>query len=135
MNFTEAVASVYRNYVTFSGRARRAEYWWFFLFSVIASVVVAVIESSLGWGQGMMHGGGGGGFEASYDGGPLSVIWSLANFLPALAVAVRRLHDTERSGWWLLIGLIPLIGLIVLIVFFASKGTTGPNRFGDDPVR
>lgn len=65
----------------------------------------------------------------------MSAIWSLANLLPSLAVGVRRLHDTDRSGWWLLIGLIPLIGFIVLIVFFATKGTTGPNQFGEDPIR
>lgn len=134
MNFTEAVRSVYRNYVTFSGRARRSEYWWFFLFSIIAGVVVGLVESALGLGQGHMMSGGGG-FEASYSGGPLSIIWSLGNFLPALAVGVRRLHDTDRSGWWLLIALIPLIGAIVLIVFLATKGTTGPNQFGDDPIR
>jgi uncharacterized membrane protein YhaH (DUF805 family) len=134
MNFTEAVSSVYRNYVTFSGRARRSEYWWWVLFSIIAAIVVGIIEGALGLGQGAMMSGGGG-FEANYNGGPLSALWSLANLLPALAVGVRRLHDTDRSGWWLLIALIPLIGAIVLIVFFATKGTTGPNRFGDDPIR
>ena len=133
MNFTEAVSSVYRNYVTFSGRARRSEYWWWALFSIIAAIVIAIIESALGLGQGMMSSGGGG-FEASYNGGPLSIVWSLANLLPALAVGARRLHDTDRSGWWLLIALVPLIGAIVLIVFFATKGTTGPNRFGEDPI-
>lgn len=134
MNFTEAVRSVYSKYATFSGRARRSEYWWWFLFSIIAAIVIGIVEGALGLGQGsMMHGGAG--FEASYTGGPLSIIWSLANFLPALAVGVRRLHDTDRSGWWLLIGLIPLIGFIVLIVFFASRGNTGTNRFGEDPIR
>ena len=134
MNFTEAVSSVYRNYVTFSGRARRSEYWWFALFSIIAAIVVGTVESSLGMGHGMMSSGGGG-FEANYSGGPLTGIWSLINLLPSLAVGVRRLHDTDRSGWWLLIGLIPLIGFIVLIVFVATKGTTGPNQFGEDPIR
>ncbi len=134
MNFTEAVSNVYRNYVTFSGRARRSEYWWFILFSIIAAIVIGIVENSLGMGHGMMSSGGGG-FEANYTGGPLTGIWSLINLLPSLAVAVRRLHDTDRSGWWLLIGLIPLVGFIVLIVFFATKGSIGANRFGEDPIR
>lgn len=132
MNFAEAVSNVYRNYFNFSGRAQRSEYWWFFLFSIIVSVIITVVETALGLGQGAMMRGGGG-FEASYNGGPLSMLWSLVNLIPALALSVRRLHDTDRSGWWLLIGLVPLIGVIVLIVFFASKGYPGANRFGDDP--
>lgn len=63
----------------------------------------------------------------------LSCLWSLFMFIPALAVAIRRLHDTDRSGWWLFIGMIPLIGFIVLLVFWCSEGTRGPNRFGPDP--
>jgi uncharacterized membrane protein YhaH (DUF805 family) len=133
VTFIEAVKSVYRNYATFSGRAARSEYWWFVLFSFIAGIVVMVVEGALGLGQGSMMSGGGG-FSASYNGGILSILWSLGNLLPSLAVGVRRLHDTDRSGWWLLIALIPLIGAIVLIVFFCTRGTTGPNRFGEDPV-
>lgn len=133
MNFTEAVKSVYSKYATFDGRAARSEYWWFALFSLIAAIVIMVVENALGMGRGMMHAGNGG-FSASYNGGILSIIWSLGNILPSLAVGVRRLHDTDRSGWWLLIVLIPLIGAIVLLVFFCSRGTTGPNRFGGDPL-
>lgn len=65
---------------------------------------------------------------------PLSAIWSLVVLLPSLAVGVRRLHDTGRSGWWLLIWLIPLIGWIILIWWFASRGDEGPNEYGDDPL-
>lgn len=133
MNFSQAVKSVYSKYVTFSGRAARSEYWWFVLFSVIASIVIMIVENALGLGQGVVTSGDGG-FSAAYSGGVLSIIWSLGNLLPSLAVGVRRLHDTDRSGWWLLIGLIPLIGAIVLIVFFCSRGTAGPNRFGGDPL-
>ena len=64
----------------------------------------------------------------------LSSIWSLATFLPSLAVGIRRLHDTDRSGWWWLISFIPLIGIIVLIVFWCSAGIPGSNRFGPDPL-
>jgi uncharacterized membrane protein YhaH (DUF805 family) len=134
MNLMQAVKSVYRNYVTVSGRAARSEYWWFFLFSIIASIVISVIEAGLGLGQGVVTSSNGT-FSANYSGGILSGIWALANFLPSLAVGVRRLHDTDRSGWWLLIVLVPLIGAIVLLVFFCSRGTSGPNRFGRDPLR
>lgn len=134
MNLMQAVQNVYRNYVTFSGRAARSEYWWFFLFSIIASILIGVIESSLGLGQGEVTRGNGG-FSANYAGGILSGIWALGNLLPTLAVGVRRLHDTDRTGWWLLIAIIPLIGAIVLLVFFCSRGTSGPNRFGRDPLQ
>jgi len=65
---------------------------------------------------------------------PFSSIWSLVTFLPSLAMGVRRLHDTDRSGWWWLLSFIPLIGIIVLIVFWCFEGTRGPNRFGPDPL-
>lgn len=133
MNFTEAVASAYRKFATFSGRAARSEYWWFTLYLLVTSIIVAVIESALGLGSGVMETVDGG-VAASYSGGPLSIIWSLGNLLPSLAVGVRRLHDTDRSGWWYLIAFVPLVGFIVLLVFFCSKGTTGSNRFGDDPL-
>jgi uncharacterized membrane protein YhaH (DUF805 family) len=134
MNFTEAVSKVYRNYVNFNGRARRSEYWWWALYMLITGTVIAVIESRMGLGMGHM-GMGGGAMSAGYQGGPLSGLWSLAHLLPGLGVAVRRLHDTERSGWWLLIILIPLIGALALLYFLVSKGTSGPNRFGEDPIR
>jgi uncharacterized membrane protein YhaH (DUF805 family) len=134
MDFTEAVKTVYGKYATFTGRARRSEYWWWALYMLITGSIVALVESSMGLGMGHM-GMGGGSMSAGYEGGPLTGIWSLAHLLPGLGLAVRRLHDTERSGWWLLIVLIPLIGLLVLLYFFISKGTTGPNRFGEDPIR
>lgn len=133
MNFMEAVKSVYGKYATFGGRAARSEYWWFVLFNIIVAIIIMAVESMLGLGSGSMSADGGG-VSASYAGGPLSIIWSLGNLIPSIAVGVRRLHDTDRSGWWLLIGLIPLIGAIVLIVWFAAKGTTGPNQHGADPL-
>lgn len=123
MNMIEAVKSVFSNYATFSGRARRAEYWWFILFSLIVSLVLGFVDGFTG----MMMGAG--------DMGVLSTIWSLGALIPSIAVGVRRLHDIDRTGWWLLIWLIPIIGWIVLIVFAATRGTNGPNRFGADPLR
>ena len=115
MEFKEAVAHVFSNYATFNGRACRSEYWWFVLFSFLAGIVTAIISA-------ITMGGG----------GPLMVLLQLALFLPGLAVAVRRLHDIDKSGWWYLIILIPLIGAIVLMIWFCRKGTVGPNRFGED---
>jgi uncharacterized membrane protein YhaH (DUF805 family) len=124
MNMIEAVKAVFSKYATFEGRARRSEYWWFALFNFIVSLLLGF---SLGGGHGMGEGG-------MMGGNLISTIWSLATLLPTIAVGARRLHDIDRTGWWLLISFIPLIGWIVLIVFFASRGTAGPNRFGADPL-
>lgn len=131
MNFVDAVKSAYRNYVNFSGRSVRSEYWWFYLFYIIAIIVIMIIEVRLGLGQGS-YGAVDGGFSVNMSGGPLSIIWLLVNFIPSLAVGVRRLHDTDRSGWRLFIVLIPLVGAILLIVWLAKKGTSGANRFGEE---
>ncbi|MEO8531048.1 MAG: DUF805 domain-containing protein [Deltaproteobacteria bacterium] len=129
MSFIEAIKSGYRNYITFSGRSQRSAYWWWVLFQIIVAVIIGAIE-----GGGTMASGDGG-FSANYTGGPIANIWGMANFLPGLAVSVRRLHDTDRSGWWILLWLIPLVGWIILIVWFATKGTSGTNRFGADPFQ
>lgn len=137
MNFTQAVSSGYRKYFAFQGRASRSEYWWWFLFFLLSCVVVGVVEITLGLGNGMLSVAGGvagGEASGSYTGGPLSNIWLLVNLLPGITISVRRLHDTDRSGWWYLIGFVPLVGAIVLLVFFFTKGTAGNNRFGADPL-
>ena len=112
---------VLKKYVAFSGRAGRPEFWWFFLINLIVSIVLTVIDIQLG-------------LLAASGIGIASTIYSLAVLLPSLGVAVRRLHDTDRSGWWMLIALIPLIGLIVLLVFFIMTGTPGDNRHGSNPA-
>ena len=99
-----------RKYADFSGRARRAEYWWFYLLMIIGYVVATILDSLVG-------------LEVFGPYGILTSIFGLAMIVPSLAAGVRRLHDTDRSGWWLLIGLIPLIGAIVLLVFLVSQGT------------
>lgn len=121
MNFVQAIQSGFKNYVKFDGRARRSEYWWFFLFQII----VLLIPDIMMQGE-IAHG-------AMGIGAGLYGIGALVFFLPALGLGFRRLHDTNRSAWWLLISLIPLIGAIVLIVFLASPGTAGPNKYGADP--
>jgi uncharacterized membrane protein YhaH (DUF805 family) len=111
-----------KKYAVFSGRSRRMEYWYFVLFNIIVSIVLGAIDGLL---LGTLDSGMGVGL--------LSGIYSLAVLIPTLAVTVRRLHDIDRSGWWILIGLVPLIGVIVLLVFALLDGTPGDNRYGPNP--
>lgn len=111
----------FRKYATFSGRARRKEYWYFALFNLIVSIVLTIVDRVIG------SSAGGGSF------GLLGGIYSLAILIPSIAVQIRRLHDTNRSGWWIFIGLIPLIGTIVFIVFMVQDSNPGENRFGPNP--
>ena len=114
---------VFRKYAVFSGRARRQEYWIFFLVSALVTIFLVVTEEFMGWK-----------FEMDGDDlGFLSTLYHIAIFIPYLAVTIRRLHDTDRSGWWVLIALIPLVGAIVLLVLLMLTGTRGDNRFGPDP--
>ena len=112
---------VLKKYAVFSGRARRAEYWYFVLFNLIIVIVLSLIDTFLGT------------FNVMRGVGLLSGIYGLAVLIPSLAVTVRRLHDIDRTGWWILINLVPLIGTIVLLVFALTPGTPGSNRYGPDP--
>jgi uncharacterized membrane protein YhaH (DUF805 family) len=114
MTFVDAVRICFAKYVDPKGRAGRAEYWWFVLFDLIVSFIVGIIDVIIG--------------------SPiLGYLVSLAFLLPAIMVSIRRLHDTNRTGWWLLIGLIPVIGWIILIVYYVQQGTPGPNQYGNAP--
>ena len=113
MTFVEAIKDGFGKYVTFSGRSSRSAYWYWVLFAIIVSVVATIIDLAIGSRI-------------------VSLIASLALFLPGLAVGIRRLHDTGRSGWWILIALVPFVGFIVLIVFYCQP-SEGPNRFGQRP--
>ena len=126
MQMMTAVRTCFSKYATFSGRARRAEFWWFTLFNFIAQAVLNVID-------GIFFGFGPGFFDVP-PAHPLSALYSLAVLLPSIAVAVRRLHDTGKSGWWVLIWLIPLIGWILLIWWLATPGDEGHNDHGPDPL-
>lgn len=104
----------FKNYVNFKGRARRKEYWMFVLFNFIVAIVLSIIDSLLGITI-------------------LSTIYSIAVIIPSLALCFRRLHDIGKSGAWILLGLIPLIGEIVLIVFFCTDSQAGENQYGPNP--
>jgi uncharacterized membrane protein YhaH (DUF805 family) len=113
MSFAESVRSCFSKYVTWNGRAGRAEYWWFALFVLIFYVVGAVITAAV------------------HSAIPV-ILFALVIILPSLAVTVRRLHDTGRSGWWYWISLVPLVGGIILLVFLCT-GSEGPNQYGSGP--
>lgn len=149
MDFGTAIKTCFTKYFVFGGRALRSEFWWFTLFTAVVGIVLSMVDSSI--------------FGAASAFTPLSTVFSLATLLPSLAVASRRLHDTNRSGWWQLLPLAPLpllalalpvlmggegtplaiaaivlvliavlVLFILLIVWYASRGTDGPNRFGED---
>jgi uncharacterized membrane protein YhaH (DUF805 family) len=149
MNFWQAVASGFSNYVKFSGRAIRSEYWYWVLFDLIVTLAAILLDVSI----------------VKHRHGPLESAWQLVTFLPGLALAFRRLHDVDRSGWWLalplgVVGVLAAIGLlftvrsislplmiilgaicifvticifVVLICWLCRPGTPGPNRYGADP--
>jgi uncharacterized membrane protein YhaH (DUF805 family) len=150
MGFGEAISTCLRKYVTFSGRARRAEYWWFFLFCVLIEIVTEIVDRIVAPG-----------YTAAHSSGPVSTGMSIALLLPSLSVFVRRLHDINRTGWWALVFYVVLAvlffaalaaffnasfslgGALMLAIFaiciwmialMATKGTTGPNRYGHDPL-
>jgi uncharacterized membrane protein YhaH (DUF805 family) len=110
-----------KKYAVFSGRSRRKEYWYFVLFVTIISIVLNIIDVLIGT------------YTRSSGVGLLSSIFGLAVLIPSIAVTVRRLHDIDRTGWWVLISLVPLVGWIVLLVFNVQDGTPGSNRYGPDP--
>jgi uncharacterized membrane protein YhaH (DUF805 family) len=117
MGFGEAISTCFSKYATFAGRAARPEYWYWVLFTVIASLIFGAIE-----------------FRVSSEGGQaLDAIFSIATFIPSIAVSARRLHDTDRSGWWQLLLFIPVIGWILLLIWLCQRGTPDINRFGSPP--
>lgn len=117
MTFSQSVRTVLvEKYATFQGRASRSEYWWFVLFLVIVDLILASIDAL------MIH------RQA------LTTLAALATVVPSLAVGCRRLHDTDRSGWWQLLGFVPLIGAIALLIFFVLPSDSSANRFGPPPA-
>ena len=114
MGMPEAVRIALSKYADFTGRARRSEFWWFFLFQALASIVASIVDLAIG-------------FPA------LQILVGLALLLPNLAVGARRLHDTGRSGWWQLLALVPLVGIILLIVWWATDSEPRPNQHGAPP--
>ena len=124
MNFQQAIESGFRNYINFTGRATRSELWYWLLFNFLGGIVTSILDGRIpqdaASSSGALH--------------PLNYLFVLIMFLPTIAVDVRRLHDTNRSGWWLLIGLIPIIGVLVLLLWYCQKGDEGANQYGENPL-
>ncbi|WP_394790072.1 DUF805 domain-containing protein [Rhodoferax sp.] len=110
-----------KKYAVFSGRAQRSEYWYFFLFYFLLYIGAAIIDGLAG------------SFNRHSGMGVVTSIYAIAMLLPSLSVGVRRLHDIDRRGWWLLIAVIPVVGAIVLLVFAVKDSQPGTNRFGPNP--
>ncbi|MGD0375710.1 MAG: DUF805 domain-containing protein [Streptosporangiaceae bacterium] len=131
--------AVMKNYAGFRGRARRREYWMFVLVNAIIGIALAAIgklthmPQTGTFGIGMSRNGLGVFGIGVFSSPILFQAYALATFLPFLAVEIRRLHDTGRTGWWWLFGLIPILGWIVLVIFCATGGAAGDNRYGPDP--
>jgi len=130
MTFMDSISACFSKYVTFAGRARRSEFWWFILFLIVGQMIAGAADSAMFGDNVFMLGG----MEFSYNSGYFGNIFALATFLPTWAVEVRRLHDTGRSGWWMLLWFIPLIGGIILLIWLIGKGTEGDNEYGADPL-
>ena len=121
MSFGDAVKTcLTQKYANFKDRASRSEYWWFALFCWGAAIVLSFLDSLV--------------FGNPSDYGLFSTLWGLAILIPSIGVGVRRLHDLDKSGWWLLISLIPIIGFLILLFWFVQQGTSADNRFGPDPL-
>ncbi len=133
MGFSEAIKTVLtQKYITFSGRASRSEYWWFQLFNWLVGGVFAILGSLTGSGVASLTN-----FFSI-----LGLLYALATILPMIALQVRRFHDRNISGWWLLalviLCFVPLVGLIcaiAILVISVLRGSEGPNKFGPDPLR
>ena len=124
--------AAFKKYADFSGRARRMEYWMFTLINTGIIFALAMVATMLGIGGGAVAGDGGA-LAGVFAGMLLPLLWGLVTFLPGIAVTVRRLHDTSRSGLWVLVAFIPFIGAIVLLVLMLIEGTPGNNQYGENP--
>jgi uncharacterized membrane protein YhaH (DUF805 family) len=118
MGFAESIRTCLRKYADFSGRATRPEYWWFFLAAGVVLVVVNIVYRNVG--------------TSALAAVQFAVY--IACLIPGLAAGARRLHDTNHTGWWQVIDLVPIIGFLVLVYLLVQSGTDGPNKYGEDPV-
>jgi uncharacterized membrane protein YhaH (DUF805 family) len=120
MDFWQAISSGFSHYVTFSGRAIRSEYWYWVLFAMLGGIATEIMDSAV--------------FASHSSVSPLNGVFNLLIFLPGLALSIRRFHDINRTGWWVLITLTG-VGVFLLLYWACNKGTHGPNRYGPDPFQ
>lgn len=115
MDFMTAVKHCFNNYFVIEGRAQRSQYWWYALFTFIVGIAASGLDVVIG-------------FPILY------MIFALGTLAPSICVSIRRMHDKDKSGWWLLIGLVPIVGVLYLLYLFVTPGSAGENRFGADPL-
>lgn len=120
---------VFKNYANFEGRARRSEFWYFTLFNILISIGLTFLDNLMGLNTTRYIGDS----NFAYSSGMFNNLFSIAVLIPTLAVGARRLHDIGKSGWWQLIMLVPIVGYIILIVFWATDGEQGSNEHGPNP--
>jgi uncharacterized membrane protein YhaH (DUF805 family) len=127
-----------KRYADFRGRSRRKEFWSYQLLIFVAMILLTIVDGTSGLGGSLtsyrMMGPGYYWSGGAMNGGLLTKIFSLAILIPSLAVGVRRLHDADRTGWWMLLVFVPFVGWLILLVFFILEGRRGPNRYGPDPT-
>lgn len=133
MDFVSAIKSGFKNTFKYQGRASRSEFWWFYLFTILTLIALFVLGGVI---ASLTNSNGGQSTSNVMSGvfGLLFLLYFIGIFLPTLSLIVRRLHDSDKSGWFLLLAFVPFGG-IVLLVFYCLPGTQGPNQFGDDPLR
>lgn len=117
MNYFNYYLEAFQKYADFDGRTRRKEFWWFFLFNIIAMMIVKIVDNSMD------------GLEV------LGKIYFLAVLIPTIAISIRRLHDTNHSGWWILINFIPVVGNIIFLVFLLTDSYPTKNQYGENPKK
>lgn len=131
MSFSDAISTGLRKYATFAGRAQRSEFWWFVLFNVLVGAITALLDTALGLDSAHVDLRLGPVFFR--ESGLLTILSSAFLLLPNLGVAVRRLHDVGRTGWWLLVAVVPCLGVLLLVVFLCTRGQLVANRYGAPP--
>jgi uncharacterized membrane protein YhaH (DUF805 family) len=136
-SFIEAIGICFRKYAVFQGRAPRSEFWWWALFQFLLGVAVDIVfPPDTSWMAQHYNSAAGVTVQSmGHHGSAIGALVSLALFLPSLAVAVRRLHDIGKSGWWLLISFIPVVGWIILLIWDCRRGAAGGNEYGSDPLQ
>jgi len=117
MGFVDAFKAFFSNYLKFDGRSSRSEFWWVVLALFIINILIGVLSA-----------------VSETLGGILSLVFGLGIIIPYIALAIRRFHDVDKSGWWALTLLIPLVGLVIVLIFFTQRGTVGSNQYGPDPL-
>lgn len=118
MSFGQAISSFWKNYVNFKGRARRSEFWFAILFVFLVSAPIGLVSFDL----------------ETLTYGPIFYVWSFATFLPMISLYVRRLHDVGKSGWYLLMGFIPLVGWVFVLIEILKVSQMGQNQYGEQPI-